>query len=51
MHLGKNVIAASRESLFNARIKKVNWAFRFFHAKRAKWGYPFSKFVKHFVKI
>ena len=51
MHLGENVIAASKESLFNARIKKVNWAFRFFLGKRAKWGYLFSKSLKHFVKI
>ena len=36
---------------FCTKMKKMNCAFKSFHAKRAKWGYLSSKFVKHFIKI
>ena len=33
------------------KMKKMNCVFRLCHAKKARWGYLLSKFIKHLVKI
>ena len=49
VHFGKNAVAASIESLFLYKNEKDELGIQV--SKRAKLGYLFSKFERHFVKI